>query len=243
MAPLLTAWVDQTLAPGDRQRVEDHLAACPSCRRGAERERAVHQLVRARAPELREAAPPHLRARLAATPARAGAARPAPRRPLWQLPAAAVIALTVLGAGLFGALLPSGTLLAAQLAFDHLKCRLLAHDEPGVSPDVLAARWQASQGWAIDVPPGDPAHDLTLTGLRRCLFHGGSMAHLLYDYHGEPVSLFVLRGARQAPPGLEIMGTDTVVWSTGERTMAVVGRLPAADVQALAARFAGHAPR
>lgn len=245
MAALLTPLADGVLSGGGREAAEAHLAACAACQAVVQRERAVRQLLRARAGTLEESAPPGLRARLARSSPGAGAAdvvqmppraRPRPAR-AWRMPLAASLLLGALGAGLLGALAPSGTLLAAQLALDHLKCGFLGHDEHSLTPAHLEARWAERHGWAIDVPAAAPDAGLELVGLRRCLFSGGSMAHVMYHFKGHPVSLFVLPEPRQAASALAIMGHDTVTWSAGGHTLALVSDLPATDLAALAARF------
>lgn len=239
MAPLLTQWADDELGRAERQAVDEHIAHCAACRGRAMRERAVRELVHARADTLRGSAPDGLRARVRRRPARVipMEARRAVRRPAWRLPLAASLLLGVIGAGLFGALAPSGSLLAAQLTLDHLKCGFLAHDERGISPATLEARWEAQQGWAIHVPAPDLARGLRLVGLRRCLFSGGTMAHVLYDYRGHALSLFVLRGPRQADAALAIMGYGTRTWSAGQHTLALVGHVPRDNLAGVASLF------
>jgi anti-sigma factor RsiW len=89
----------------------------------------------------------------------------------------------------------------------------------------------------VHVPPGDAAAGLRLTGLRQCLFHGGTLAHLSYDYRGHRLSLFVLPGERQVVPSLEIMGMQSVSWTTDTHTYGLVGDVPREELARLAAYF------
>lgn len=227
ISPLLAALVDDELTPDARRSVQAHLLTCPACRTEARRQRDVRALLQARASALHEAAPDALRGRI-----RPSAPLPVRRR-AWALPLAASLLIGIIGLGAFA---PSGALLAAELALDHLKCRLLATDQHDPSPAALARRWQAERGWAIDVPPGDAAAGITLAGLRHCMFHGGSIAHLLYDYRGRRVSLYVIP-ERQGSTALAIMGLDTVTWTAGDRLIGLVADAPDGDVAALQAYF------
>lgn len=87
---LLEPWVDGDLEPADRRRVDDHLVACPRCRRAAEDARAIAAGLRA----LPELEPPS--AILAALPATA------PRHlglTRWWRGAAAAAVLVAAGGG------------------------------------------------------------------------------------------------------------------------------------------------
>src|SRR6266699_1824494 len=60
--PLVTPYVDLELADADRRIVEDHVRLCPPCYSRVSAEQAVHALLDARRPELRQTfAPPALR--------------------------------------------------------------------------------------------------------------------------------------------------------------------------------------
>jgi anti-sigma factor RsiW len=241
-APLITRAADGDLRPDETAALDRHLAACPACRATAARERSVRQLLRARALELRETAPPGLAARVRA---RGRVAVFVPRRarsgrPFWQLPLAAMLLLSLVGGGLVALLAPSGTLLAAELALDHAKCQWLSKGKAHGAPASAQAEWAATQGWRITVPPGAPEEELEFNGARRCLFHGGSMAHLMYRDHGAPVSLFILPEPRQVPPAVAIMGAEMVTWSAGGQTLALVGGRSREELADLARRFARH---
>lgn len=242
-ASQLTAFVDGVLEPIEARTVEAHVEACRQCAAAVATEQAARSLLRRHAPALRPTAPSGLRARVA--PAASTRVVPfRPRRPLWRLvplSAAAALLLAVLSVVAVGALAPQGTLLAAQLTLDHLKCLLLDRSHGPADPAGLAAHWEAEHGWAVDVPAGAPEQHLELVGLRQCLFDGGTMAHVLYRHEGRSVSLFILPRTRPSVPILEIMGHETIVWQGQGRTYALVVDEPSADSRTLAAYLAARA--
>ena len=68
-----------------------------------------------------------------------------------------------------------------------------------------------------------PADGIELVGLRRCFSTSGQMAHLMYSANGQPLSVYVLRHGGEGAHELEVLGQRTVIWSSGDRTFAVVG--------------------
>jgi anti-sigma factor RsiW len=240
MAARVTSHVDGMLGPAEMAIADRHYASCARCASLLGAERATRALLRAEADSLREPAPPALRERVQR---RGGvvpfaSARVAARPPLWRrVPLAAAASILVALTGLVaGALLaPGGTLLAAQLTLDHLKCAWLTHGQAGPDAAAAAREWQERHGWDITVPPSSETPPLRLVGVRRCLFSDGSMAHLVYDQAGRPVSLFVLPHGRQAPPETAIMGHETVTWSGNGRTYAVVADLARDDLARVSA--------
>lgn len=236
--PLVAGYVDGELGPADLGRVQVHLATCASCRSLAEAERQVREQLRAKAHLLREEAPASLRASLTRRQTVVPFARRPERSPAWRwipLPAAAALVIALSGIVAIGALAPRGSALAAQLTVDHLKCKLLASKDARPEPSAVAAAWEAHRRWHIEVPPSAPDGHLELIALRRCLFSDGEMAHLVYLKDGRAVSVFILPHERPSAPELEIMGHETVTWSRDGRTYAVVGDMPAADLQRVAA--------
>jgi anti-sigma factor RsiW len=240
VAALLAAWVDGELDERQRDRVGGHLAVCPPCAADAAEQREIRGLLRERAPELREAAPDALKGRLGHAAGRRPA-RPVPRAtPRWFVPLAAGLVLVLTGGLAVALLAPAGTVLAAELAVDHMKCRLMPPQAVGNAAE-LERRWRDQRGWPITVPEPDARAGLEVAGLRRCLFHGGSLAHVFYDHHGETVSLFVLPGRRQTSPGLAIMGVRAATWSSGDRTYGLVGGSTEREFADLVAVFRRHA--
>jgi len=229
MAALVTPYVDGTLGPTEVELADRHFAACTTCGALLGAERAVRALLRDEAGVLREPAPTSLRERVqpGATVV-AFAPRAVTRRPLWRrvpLAAAASLLVALTGIAAAGLLAPSGTLLAAQLTLDHLKCTWLTRGDPGPDPVAAAHEWREHHGWDISVPPSSTAPPLRLVGVRRCLFSDGAMAHLVYEHDGQSVSVFILPTARPASPETAIMGHEAVTWSRNGRTYAVVASL------------------
>jgi anti-sigma factor RsiW len=242
---LVTPYLDGQIDPGERGDVEDHLEHCPPCRERAHQARTARAIVRTRGTALAPRAPAGLRTRCAALVP--GAPRAASRspRPFAALPrigwlpisAAAVVLFGVTGLLVFSLSSRLDTALAAQLTIDHAKCFVLRPSKPPtVTPAQIAARYKAQQGWTVTVPPSDAAEGLQLIGGRRCLYGEGLMAHVMYDWHGKPLSIFVLPGARQTARLFEIMGHETIVWPEDGSTYALVGTAPRADMERMAAR-------
>lgn len=231
--PLLAGWADEELDASRREVVERHLSACASCRATAEVQRQVRDLLMARADNLRSRAPDALRQRVAAA-----VARPE-RRTAWapfRLPVAATLLLTLLVLGTYSLTSTSNTVLAAQLALDHLKCVRLVQDPTGTGLDAAAAgeQWARDHHWSIEVPEGHAEAGSKLIGVRRCLYGHGHLAHLLYNVNGRIVSLFVMpradHEADEQATLLAIFGHQARVWASGDNTFALVSD---ADVEGL----------
>jgi anti-sigma factor RsiW len=230
----------------DRANIEAHLEACPACREGVDAERTAHELVRARRHELRGVAPDRLRARCAAAAAPARLiGQPVAYRPWFRLSMAATLVL----AGSFVLLLGLGRGVesyAAQLAADHVKCFTFPPATPTADVAALGRSWQEANGWPLRIAAGgtDDPEGLELVGLRRCGSTQGRVAHLLYRWRSEPLSVYVLnhqlpgiidlqRGAF-AYAHLRRLGEEEIIWSERGRTYAVVARASAADLQRVA---------
>src|SRR4051812_9269544 len=127
--PLLAPWVDGEIGPDDRARVDGHLQACGACAIEADRHRTARALLRQRrATMLADRAPAALRAKVTSE---AAAARRTPALSGWRrvpISVAATMALAFTGLTLHVATGRSTTLLAAQLAVDHVKCHLAEGD-------------------------------------------------------------------------------------------------------------------
>jgi anti-sigma factor RsiW len=149
--------------------------------------------------------------------------------------------LALVGLVVPGALTGRDSRLAAQLAFDHAKCLLLAGRAPGAAPDDVAREWSAGRGWAITAPPSSEEHRLALLGVRRCLCLDGEMAHLLYEHRGRRVSLFILRGTHAVQGLPAIMGYGFATWQNDARTYVTVAELAPAELARLADYFETHA--
>jgi anti-sigma factor (TIGR02949 family) len=235
--PLMTPYVDGEATGGDRARVDEHLAACPPCRRRASDERAARQLVRAHAGTLAERAPLDLRGRCARAIRQTSAPPPLAHLRLWRrvpLPAAAAVLLAV--AGLVAWMAASSTpVFAAELALDHLKCfSLFEPATPPASPEHLAADLNTAYGWRITVPAGSPDHQLRLLGARRCFSTDGRVAHILYRHNGRPLSLFLVPDSDRAAASVALAGYEAVIWSKDHMTYVVLSREPAPELSRVA---------
>ncbi len=246
--PLFTPYVDGEAGPQERADVEAHLTKCPPCRDHVTDERAAREVLKARAAALREAAPSPLRARCAAcaaddAPGAGGVTSILRRRPWVPLSVAATLLLAVGWVFLFG-VNDRVEALAAQLALDHVKCfQFPPSSRASRDAATLSREWSAAQGWAIRVPSSLPSEQLELVGVRRCLSTHGRLAHIMYRWHGAPLSVYVLNqsvtGSLATPPAGEAivakLGEEAVIWSSAGRTYAVVGRGRPADLQHVAA--------
>jgi hypothetical protein len=92
---------------------------------------------------------------------------------------------------------------------------------------LLSQAWQKERGWSLEIPPSAAAHDLQLLEVRRCGTSEGLNAHILYKWHGNPLSLYVMnRESARASRDAQFVtraGQDAVIWTERGRTYAVVG--------------------
>jgi hypothetical protein len=207
--------------------------------------RTTRELLRTRCRDLRGRAPESLRQRCAAQRALAG---PRPgllgRRPWVSLSLAASAVLAVMVFALFG-WGSSVETYAAQLALDHIKCFQFPPDAAHADVEALGQQWLAANGWPIKVAPASRPEALELVGLRRCGSTRGQVAHILYRWHGEPLSVFVLNGRADEADGrsqladhdetVRKLGEQEIIWSERGRTYAVVARARPEDLQRVAA--------
>lgn len=241
--PLLALRADDELDQAQQALVERHLASCPACRDAAALQREVRDLLVARADGLRARASEDLRQRV-----RAQVARPE-RRAAWsplRLPVAATLLLTVLVLGTYTLTSASTTVLAAQLALDHLKCVKLVQDPSGQGLDPAAAgeEWQRTYKGPLTVPAVSAEDGSRLIGVRRCLYGHGHLAHLLYDINGRIVSLFVMpkadHEASEQATLLAVFGQQARVWTVGDQTFALVSDADAVGMDRLEQTFRGE---
>jgi anti-sigma factor RsiW len=236
--PLSTAWVDGELGASERVRVNAHVELCGACRSRLAAESAARTLLREHRQALRadEPAPAALRERCrSAIAARARSSTPRRLR-------AAVAATVALAAGgwLFHVVTErSTTVLAAQLAADHVKCHLLTQAQDP-DPGVVQRRLLAQYGFETPVPPSSPDGRFRLIGAGRCLTGEGTNAHMLYEFDGRPVSLYLIPSDSRPPADLQVLGKHASVWSRHNGTYVLIAEREAADLARLAA-YVQHA--
>jgi len=227
----LAGYVDDLLPPGERDSVERHLAACPSCRRRADDEDGGRRLLRHAASQLLdERLPPGLRGRCEAlTRAQGGALAGPGMWPWWRVQFVPVLLTAVVmifcASAIFSlATRRSDALLAAQLTADHSKCFKVIGPPDRISADprnierVLAEQ----HGSNVHIPASSPADDIQLLGARRCLYGDGIVPHVMYRVHGQDVSLFVLAGTERKPDDLVTLGHRSQIWSRNGTTFVLV---------------------
>jgi len=237
---LLASYVDGVAPPADRERIEKHIDACVCCRDWLARERAAQAAIRARRSGLRTCASAHLKARCAAYAAQqpsasasrlSPAARPSLVRRWAPLALAATLVLAV--AGVLGLRFTSpAQALALQTTADHVKCARFHVPEGAADPVTTAQQWQARFGWPLRLPtstsepPAEPG--LQLRDVRRCAVTDGRVAHLIYSYQGEPLSVYVLpkRTLVDEAQFVRRFQHETVMWSQGDRTYIIVSSGP-----------------
>jgi anti-sigma factor RsiW len=225
----LTPYVDGEDPPDARAATAGHLHACPACAEQARTEAAARQMVRDHREALCAHAPASLRARCAQSAAgadrsAAAGSLPASRSLLrrWApLSLAATLVLAVAGVFVFG-LNDRVQALAASLAADHVKCFKVNGTATDADAHASERAWQADQGWPIVVPQTDAGRQLKLVGVRRCLSSDGRVAHLMYTWDGEPLSVYVLQADAGRDEIAHKMGAQEIIWRANRRTYAVV---------------------
>lgn len=232
-----TEWVDHELTEADCADVEAHLSRCPPCRAHAETERSASELVRARRSELMRAAQPAetLRGRCAAAAA-AGRGRRR-RRQRARIAVAATVVLVAGGWTLRVLTERSTTVLAAQLAADHIKCHAVEGNTAAIDADVVQQRLLTRYGFQTIVPPGSADGRLRLIGSRRCLTGEGTNAHILYRFNDRPVSLYLVPNDSRQAATVSVLGRQAYVWSRDNGTYVLVADRPTADLAKLAAHL------
>jgi anti-sigma factor RsiW len=158
---------------------------------------------------------------------------------------AATLLLAVAGAFIYG-LNDSVQALTVQLTLDHVRCFQFAPERLEHADAALAGRaWTSAHGWTLLVPPSSAARGLELLGVRRCLVTDGGVAHVMYKWRGEPLSVFVvprrIRGARDLRQITRSFGHEALVWPDGDRTYVVLARGRPADLDGLAAYVKSNA--
>ena len=248
--PLFAPYADGEVAADDRASLEAHLERCPPCRTRVAEQRTVRAALVARRDTLRTCASSHLRARCSAH-ARQSTRRPFPSlagggaRRWVPLSLAATLVLAVAGAFLFG-LNDRVQALAAQLTLDHMTCFQFAPERLGHADAATASReWLARQGWAIEIAASSAPNGLELLGIRRCTMSSGRVAHVMYKWRGEPLSVFVvprtIRRMRDQQEMTEKFGHEAVMWTDRDRTYVVLARARPAELAPVVGYVREHA--
>jgi anti-sigma factor RsiW len=223
---LVTGYVDGVLGPEDRARLEEHLAACASCRDQAEFERQV-------GPRLRALPPPEPRPELLEAVRRRLESVRSPRP--WLLPvAAAFIGLVLWGRG-------SPSFVAWEVARDHVHCFGQAHLPARIwsSNPAEVARWFEDQGTAVPPLP-EGRRGLVLVGARYCPLVDRLAAHVYYAEEDRHLSVFVLAGPARLSGyelGTAARGREVRLLRSAGMTVAIVAE-HAEDVAAFREHFA-----
>ena len=236
LEPLFAPYVDGQAAPHQRASVDAHIVGCRACHERVAVERVAHEVLVARREALRVCASESLRARCAAQCRRTGADGPGrfrgvSRRTWVPLSLAASLLLAVAGVFLFG-LNDRVDALATELALDHARCFQSAQAHaPTVDARVAEREWSAAQGWSLRIPSSSAVEHLELREVRRCLTTSGRVAHLMYNWRGQPLSVFVLpkilerKGDVEAVDAIaEKFGNEAVMWSERGHTYVVVAK-------------------
>jgi anti-sigma factor RsiW len=236
---LLAPWVDGDISAVDRAGMDAHLGVCQPCARRASRERAARDVLqRTRPALLADKAPDALRARLRAQAHAAG--RP-PAGLTWRrlpIAIAATLVLAFSGLTLHVATGRSTTLLAAQLAADHVKCHLTEPDR-GANASEVQHRLAELYGFHMRVPESSPHERLRLIGARRCLTGEGTNAHILYRLDDRPVSLYLVPNEARTDATVDVLGRHAVLWSRDNDTYVLVADKGTADLGRIA-RYMQH---
>jgi len=232
--PLMAPYVDGDVPTADRAGIDAHLEKCPACRDDVDAQRAVKAAIHARRTELRGCATSSLRERCAEhaasvspvvsafrrTSDRSGLSRTLLRRA--PLAAAATILLAFAGVFAFG-LNNKVQALAFQMTLDHLACTRFHGSPSPADAKVAGQQWNARFGWPLTVPPSSDPPGIELRVVRRCGVTDGRVAHLIYQWRGEPLSLYVLPSkALEEATEIERFGHDNVMWTQNGRTYVVL---------------------
>lgn len=234
LEPLLASYVDDEAVAADRSRVEAHVEACPRCRERLSGQRAAREALHTRRAGVRGCAPELLKARCAAyarkNPATTAATgSTGPRLPLYRrwMPMTAAATLVLAVAAVVGlGLNDKAHALAFQTTVDHVKCARFHLSPTAPDPVASAAQWEATFGWPIRIPPSSHEPQLELRMVRRCAVTDGRVAHLIYLWRGEPVSVYVLptRVLGESAELVQRFGHDATMWSTKDRTYMLVSQ-------------------
>jgi anti-sigma factor RsiW len=225
--PLFAPYVDGDAGPEDRAAVDAHIEVCGCCRDELGAQRTARDLLQARRADLRDAASPELRARCAAQAGHTHAQVPSRHRRMLlprKVPLAAAATILLALAAVFGfGLNDKVQALAFQMTLDHVKCARFNSSPTAADPLIAGRQWTAKAGWPLTIPPSSQPAGLELRAVRRCGVTDGRVAHLIYDWRGEPLSVYVLPSkVIEGTAQVQRFGHDSVMWSQNGRTYVVL---------------------
>ena len=225
--PLKTPFVDGEAGEADRAAVESHLTACGPCRDEVAVETAARDVVVARREELRGTCPDALRASVASALTRKPVAAGFRRKAITWAPMSIAATLVLAAAAFFALGLTDKTqALAFQTTIDHAKCVRFNNSAVPADPIAEARRWMTTYGWPVKVA-ASRGTDLELRAVRRCAVTDGRVAHMIYEWKGEPLSVYVLPSeAIQHAAEVQRFGHDAIMWGQNGRTYIVLTRQP-----------------
>ena len=235
--PLKAPYVDGEAAPADRAEVDSHLGACGRCRDEVVVEQAARDVLVARRDELRRSAPEGLRRRCASYAIPPTARRDVPpdvatipprKAPIYRrwVPMSLAATLLLAVAGVFGlGLTEKSQALAFQMTLDHLACLRLGHQPVSAEAATVEQQWPTTAGWPLRVAASTDDPPLRLRGVRRCAVTDGRVAHLMYEWQGQPLSVYVLPSdAVRGTANVRRFGHDAAIWADNGRTYVVLAR-------------------
>ena len=115
--------------------------------------------------------------------------------------------------------------LAFQMTLDHLACLRLGHQPVSAEAATVEQQWPTTAGWPLRVAASTDDPPLRLRGVRRCAVIDGRVAHLMYEWQGQPLSVYVLPSdAVRGTANVRRFGHDAAIWADNGRTYVVLAR-------------------
>src|SRR5262245_55268629 len=109
------------------------------------------------------------------------------------------------------------------MTLDHAACVRMNKSVTAADPVAVARQWTENFGWPLTVPPSNQSEGLDVRNLRRGMVMDGRVAHLIYEWRGQPLSVYVLPSeAIDKPAEVERFGHESVMWSRNGRTYVVL---------------------
>lgn len=236
---LLSAWLDDELAPDEAGDVAAHVAACAECGKARDVALRLRSALRAELPRFE--ASDLLRARIQAAARdqarKAASARWTPRRLAWM--AAAAVALAAVGSWQLATRRAEGNQLAEAVLSTHVRSLM-----PGHLTDVVSSDQHTVKPWfdgRLDFSPPVPdfaSRGYPLVGGRMDYVGGRAVATLVYARRLHMISVTLWpRGAGPdaGPAAWTRQGYHLLHWNTPEYTWWVASDLGLAELDQFAA--------